>query len=104
MSDKSFTLEDFNTRIVRPMVLAGIKRGDFDGILAQMLEEHAAGEIKFDDETLKAMLRRAFIVATMKPWPWWDSSVPKDAKIGTQIKIKLPDDYKHTAGFKPIND
>lgn len=53
------TLEEFNDRILRPRTLAGIKAGDFDGVLHHLLFET---EIEWDDETLRALVNRARVV------------------------------------------
>ena len=101
MSGGSITLAEFSRDVVGPMILRGIERGDYDNVLGEMLTECA--DI-FDDETLRAMLARAYIVCT-SPAPfenWLTAPADSKMKVGAQLRIKLPGDYGDPGVFDGV--
>jgi hypothetical protein len=87
------TIDDFARDVMRPLLLAGIKAGSYDNVLAEMLAEHANGTLKMDDEVVNAMVSRAFIVASSPCRSLWDAG-DGDRKIGSQLRIRLPVDFQ----------
>lgn len=81
-------LSDFNKRIVRPMVLSGIKRGDYDAVIGECLEDHQSGTFTFSSDIVAAMVARVPFVLAKKPW--WEQA---PGRIGTNLRIKLPADW-----------
>jgi hypothetical protein len=84
------TMAEFTRDVMRPAMLRAIERGQLDDALGEMLADHASGEMMFDDETLRAILARAYIVCTsLGPWEKFFTSVGS-VKIGAQLRIKVP--------------
>ena len=88
MSEKPITLDEFNERIVRPMVLSGIAKGTDDNVIGEMLELYSNGEVHWDDEILRAMLKRVPIILAKPPIGVFNWT--RNAEIGSQLRIRLP--------------
>jgi hypothetical protein len=86
MSERPITLREFSERIMRPAILSGIARGTYDNVIGEMLELHATGEMHWDDEILKAMLRRVPVILATPPVFEW----ARQGEVGAKLRVRLP--------------
>lgn len=92
---KPITLAEFTERVVKPSIIAGIKRGDYDLSLGVWLAECPPD----DTEILEVAFQRVIHILSKEPIDPFEG-----LKVGSQLRIRIPTDYTVTNGPSVVTD